>query len=220
MKKLNCWEFKKCGREPGGAKVNELGVCPATIEVKLHGTHGGKNAGRACWVVAGSMCGGKVQGTFAQKYGNCVKCDFFQKLKEEEGVHYELSATLLAKLTGVEFDESKERTLNCWEFKKCGREPGGAKVNELGVCPATIEVKLHGTHGGKNAGRACWVVAGSMCGGKVQGTFAQKYGNCVKCDFFQRVKIEEREKYELSATLLAKLTGELNDADKKKENNE
>jgi hypothetical protein len=102
MKKTNCWEFKKCGREPGGAKVDELGVCPATIEIKLHGTHKGKNAGRACWVVAGSMCGGIVQGTFAKKYGECIKCDFFQYVKEEEGAHYEFSATILAKLNNNE----------------------------------------------------------------------------------------------------------------------
>ena len=98
MKKLNCWEFKKCGREPGGIKIHELGVCPATVEVRLHGVHGGSNAGRACWVVAGSFCGGKVQGSFAQKYGNCIKCDFYQALKEEEKEHYELSPTLLSKL--------------------------------------------------------------------------------------------------------------------------
>jgi hypothetical protein len=98
MKKLNCWEFKKCGREPGGAKVNELGICPASTDTRLDGTHGGKNAGRACWVVAGSYCGGKIQGTFAQKYGNCSKCDFFQKVKEEEGAKYELIATLLGRL--------------------------------------------------------------------------------------------------------------------------
>ena len=98
MKKINCWEFKECGREPGGVKTHELGVCPATIEETLHGTHEGKNAGRACWVVAGSMCGGKVQGTFAQKYGNCVKCNFFQKVKEEEDAKFELSATLLSRL--------------------------------------------------------------------------------------------------------------------------
>jgi hypothetical protein len=97
-RKLNCWEFKKCGREPGGSRVHELGICPATIETRAHGIHGGKNAGRVCWAVAGSMCGGKVQGTFAQKYGNCAKCDFFQKVKEEEGAHYELSATILAKI--------------------------------------------------------------------------------------------------------------------------
>jgi diguanylate cyclase (GGDEF)-like protein len=93
--KLNCWEYKKCGREPGGAKVKELGVCPATTDAKLHGVHGGENAGRACWVVAGSMCGGKMQGTFAQKYGDCVKCDFFKDVKEKEGANYIDSSTLL-----------------------------------------------------------------------------------------------------------------------------
>ena len=98
MKKLNCWEYKKCGREPGGVKVHELGVCPATTEDKVDGTHGGKNAGRACWAVAGSMCGGKVQGTFAQKYGNCVICDFFKAVKEEEGSLFILSERLLEKL--------------------------------------------------------------------------------------------------------------------------
>ena len=98
MKKRNCWEIKKCGRETGGIKVHELGVCPASAEEKLDGVHGGKNAGRACWVIAGSMCGGKVQGTFAHKYGNCVICDFFRQIKGEEGSDFTLSSTLLDKL--------------------------------------------------------------------------------------------------------------------------
>ena len=28
--------------------------------------------------VAGTLCGGKVQGTFALKLGNCQKCDFYK----------------------------------------------------------------------------------------------------------------------------------------------
>jgi len=40
MKKLNCWEFKQCGREAGGAHVDEFGVCPATKEQRLDGVHG------------------------------------------------------------------------------------------------------------------------------------------------------------------------------------
>ncbi len=98
MKKLNCWEHKKCGREPGGIKVHELGVCPASSEERLDGVHNGNNSGRACWVIAGSMCGGKVQGTFAQKYGNCVICDFFNQVKQEEGADFTLSSLLLEKL--------------------------------------------------------------------------------------------------------------------------
>ncbi len=98
MKKLNCWEYKRCGRESGGIKVHELGVCPAASEEKLDGIHGGENAGRSCWVIAGSMCGGKVQGTFAQKYGNCVICDFFNRAKKEEGSDFTLSSVLLDTL--------------------------------------------------------------------------------------------------------------------------
>jgi hypothetical protein len=82
--KLNCWEHKKCGRQPGGHKVKELGICPATVEQALSGVHGGKNAGRACWVVAGSLCGGKIQGTYAQKLSNCWRCDFMKRVKQEE----------------------------------------------------------------------------------------------------------------------------------------
>lgn len=82
--KLNCWEFKKCGRQPGGHKAAELGVCPVTTYQGLSGAHGGKNAGRACWVVAGSLCGGKIQGTFAQKLHNCWRCDFMNTVKKEE----------------------------------------------------------------------------------------------------------------------------------------
>ena len=96
--KLNCWEFKKCGREPGGRNAAEFGVCPATVDDRLQGIHGGKNAGRACWVMAGTLCGGKVQGTFAQKYSNCEVCDFFKSVKKEENGTYQMSIVLLNKL--------------------------------------------------------------------------------------------------------------------------
>ena len=66
---------------------------------------------------------------------------------------------------------------NCWEFKKCGREKGGIKVNELGICPA------YPGHGSD-----CWLVAGTFCGGKVQGVFAQKHATCMICDWYKQVK--------------------------------
>ncbi len=95
-KKLNCWEVKKCGREPGGAKVGELGVCPVTTDRSLNGTHGGTNAGRACWSVAGSLCGGKVQGTYAKKLDSCWRCAFMNSVKQEEGeTEHGFSATRL-----------------------------------------------------------------------------------------------------------------------------
>ena len=97
--KKNCWEYKKCGREPGGEKVRELGICPAATEKRLDGIHGGKNAGRCCWVVAGTLCKGEVQGSFAKKFRNCQVCDFYELVKQEEGVKFILSANLLAKLS-------------------------------------------------------------------------------------------------------------------------
>ena len=63
----NCWQFKKCGREQDGLKTAELGVCSAAIDERHDGKNAGKNAGRYCWKVAGTLCGGKVQGTYAQK---------------------------------------------------------------------------------------------------------------------------------------------------------
>ncbi len=82
--KQNCWEFKKCGREPGGPHVDDLGPCPVVSYSALNGMHGGKNAGRACWVVAGSLCGGRVQGNEEQKRSACWECDFLKLVKKEE----------------------------------------------------------------------------------------------------------------------------------------
>jgi hypothetical protein len=97
MKKMNCWEFMKCGREPKGDK-RDLGVCPASVDKRLHGTHSGNMGGRACWVLAGTFCGGREQGTFAAKYSNCEKCDFYKLVRTEEGFRYTLSVVLLNKL--------------------------------------------------------------------------------------------------------------------------
>ncbi len=92
------WEFKKCGREAGGSKAAEVGVCPASTEKRLDGTNSGRNGGRACWALTGTLCGGKVQGTFATKVGNCLKCDFYQLVGQEEGPDQAGAKEILAKL--------------------------------------------------------------------------------------------------------------------------
>ena len=107
--KLNCWEFKKCGRQPGGAKVEDLGVCPTTIAGELDQAHEGKNAGRACWVVAGSLCGGKIQGTYAKKLLNCWRCEFMNMVKqEEEPSEYGFSHTQLGMHNATDKQKSKK----------------------------------------------------------------------------------------------------------------
>jgi methyl-accepting chemotaxis protein len=86
--RMNCWEFKKCGRQPGGEKIAELGVCPASTDTAHDGFNSGKNNGRYCWRIAGTLCGGKVQGSFAAKAANCLICDFYKIIKDEEGVQF------------------------------------------------------------------------------------------------------------------------------------
>ena len=96
--KLNCWEFIKCGREPGGIHVAQLGVCPAAITVEADCIHGGKNAGRMCWAVAGTMCDGQIAGTFASKMGNCLTCDFYGAVLREEGEQFVSIARILSQI--------------------------------------------------------------------------------------------------------------------------
>ncbi len=63
---MNCWEFKKCGREPGGVNEKEFGPCPAYPD-----------KGRICAEVCGTLCQTKVSGMFAVKLDDCTKCDFY-----------------------------------------------------------------------------------------------------------------------------------------------
>ncbi len=84
LRKLNCWEYKKCGREPGGNKADKDGVCPAAAEKTFDTFNHGINAGRACWLVAGTFCDNQVSGTFAEKIDTCRNCDFYKNIQNDE----------------------------------------------------------------------------------------------------------------------------------------
>ena len=91
---------------------------------------------------------------------------------------------------------------NCWEFMECGRAEGGRNVANLGICPAATEKRMDGVHGGINAGRACWLVSGTLCDGEVQGTFAHKDGSCTLCDFYKHVEAEEKRNFKIALELI------------------
>jgi hypothetical protein len=97
MNKQNCWEYKDCGREPGGTNANELGVCPASLAEDLDGIHGGINGGRSCWVCAGTHCEGKAYGTFAARILSCLDCDFYQTVVQEEEAQFMIATEILKK---------------------------------------------------------------------------------------------------------------------------
>jgi hypothetical protein len=77
--------------------ADELGVCIAATEHRVDGANDGQYAGRACWMVAGTLCGGKVQGTYAAKLATCMQCEFFDKVVKEQGK--EFAHDLRARLT-------------------------------------------------------------------------------------------------------------------------
>lgn len=85
MASINCWEFLGCGREVGGDKTDELGVCPAAIFTAADGFCGGTNGGRACAYITGTFCSGTVQGTYKDKEKHCAECEFYLLLKGEHG---------------------------------------------------------------------------------------------------------------------------------------
>ncbi len=92
-------------------------------------------------------------------------------------------------LGGVGADMSQRS--NCWESMHCGREPGGTKVGELGICPASVETSLNGVNSGINGGRICWALTGTLCSGVVQGSYAEKRLSCLNCQHLDRVRDEE-----------------------------
>ena len=96
----NCWEEKNCGRQPGGDHVDTLGECPAVSAFTCHRVNNGINGGRACWAVAGTLCGGKVQGRFADKVKGCANCDFFHQVAQEEGRALATIPQILSRMSG------------------------------------------------------------------------------------------------------------------------
>ena len=100
MIRKNCWEIKNCGRQMGGNKVDELGECPTSRCTSAHSMNNGINGGRACWAVAGTLCGGKVQGRFADKVKGCANCDFFHQVAQEEGRALATIPQILSRMSG------------------------------------------------------------------------------------------------------------------------
>lgn len=77
--RIKCWEFMGCGREEGGKNEKRLGICPAY-----------PNNGRFCWCIAGTLCDGKINGTFAVKKQHCIDCEFFSYVRKQEGNDFKL----------------------------------------------------------------------------------------------------------------------------------
>lgn len=94
IRRRNCWEVMKCGREPGGPRVEGLGVCPAATETRLDGVNHGENGGRACWAVPNTHCIESLTAKFSQ----CLECPFFVRVEREEGRDFVVMRGVLRRL--------------------------------------------------------------------------------------------------------------------------
>lgn len=81
---MNCWEFKRCGREPDGKNSAKLGVCRVAVDTKFNGINNGTNAGRYCWKVKVSEDNHTTTNKTISNIIDCIDCDFFKKVKKEE----------------------------------------------------------------------------------------------------------------------------------------
>lgn len=90
-RKLNCWEFRNCGREKGGLMVDILGECPAATSMKYDGHNDGVAAGRACWMVPRTGC--RLYGAGSRSV-QCHNCDFYRRVvfEQAEGACFKFSS--------------------------------------------------------------------------------------------------------------------------------
>lgn len=86
MNKFNCWEFMKCGREPGGENADESGVCPVASERSANGLNGGVNGGRICWIIAENCCINNGRNPHMSQEDCCFQCEFRYRVTQDEGL--------------------------------------------------------------------------------------------------------------------------------------
>src|SRR5208283_4113542 len=117
------------------------GVCPAVIYRRLDGVYGGKNAGRICWAVAGTMSAVRVQGTFAQECKDCTECDFYKSVKEEESHSFGMTTNLEEAL--LESENRYRMLFECVGDAIFILEAEGEKAGQI-VAANHVAAEMHG----------------------------------------------------------------------------
>jgi hypothetical protein len=59
---------------------------PGFMKERLKGVNTVAEKNSTAGFVAGTFCGGCVQGSFAEKHASCLECDFNQMVQTEEGM--------------------------------------------------------------------------------------------------------------------------------------
>jgi len=86
--KINCWDFNQCGREHGGKNIKTLGKCHSVQYKSFNGINGGLFGGRYCWHISGTYQDGEPTCVHLDKVESCDVCEFYLKVKKEEGKNF------------------------------------------------------------------------------------------------------------------------------------
>lgn len=91
---IKCWEKKNCMKAD----------CPVM-----------KDEEKRCWLVAGTMCCGKIEGEYALKYRNCTECDVYQEAVYASPVT-EVYEHLITLVHGLRMTQQQLRTMATRDF--------------------------------------------------------------------------------------------------------
>jgi hypothetical protein len=137
-----------------------------------------------------------AQGMYQTSIGVRDYAEWSQMLVDEFGPEIKPSIRHIRKWSLIlpeMMNEGRESKINCWEFMGCGMHMNSdvKDAGKVAICPVSLDQIRKGMHGGQNAGRACWLVSGTLCNGARQVTAAQKSEACNSCDFYALVIDEE-----------------------------
>ncbi len=128
--KQNCWEYMECGREPKGFDVQMFDVCSVPTYTEADGLNDGKNGGRICWALAGTLINDTVTGKYACDKFSCANCDFFKLVCDEQGVNN------FQMVTPVQMTHFKKKNSEVWNqfIEKRSSERSPSNLNACFRC--------------------------------------------------------------------------------------
>ena len=157
--------------------IASMAAVPMTFRGRLLGVLGVASEERDRFSPADVSLLGAMAGQVATAVENAL---LFKDLQDKTGELAAQNSELAAstrKISLLIASAEKERSFSvrfdnpdlakCWEVKNCNCVD----------CPSYKSENLR-----------CWQVAGTHCGGEVQGVFAQKFGKCEKCEVYKMAR--------------------------------
>lgn len=157
--------------------VASLAAVPMKFRGKLLGVLGVGNEKSGRFSQADLSLLGAIAGQVAMAVGNALLFNDLQGTTGELASQNADLAKATKKISQLISSAERRRSFSvrfdnpglakCWEVKDCSYID----------CPSY-----------KSENRRCWQVAGTHCGGEVQGVFAQKFGKCEKCEVYKMAR--------------------------------